>query len=310
MLLLPEVELRRSTTQHNVDLDVLCDWIEGSALFIDDYVSASDVVDILCEEEIYDKQELAADIVEMAWAELRRRMSWLGSAAAGTLESRTIRRAFDWHDLPAHAFCLITTFAQYYKRWAARFGTNYIEQGRLFESLVAESLRSRGWDILLTGWASGISTNKFEQIVSMVADLLREPFVNKPLVALYKEANDEGLDLVCYRPFGDNRGGKPVYLMQCASGRNWVEKLSTPNIDVWTKLINFSSNPQRAFAMPFALSDDEFFRVCNRVNGMLIDRYRLLSAGSGGNDWIPTELRQGLVAWLDPRVATLPTDSS
>ena len=47
MLSLPSQGLARSVTRHNVDRDVLIDWLEGSVLFLDGEVSKSDVVDTL-----------------------------------------------------------------------------------------------------------------------------------------------------------------------------------------------------------------------------------------------------------------------
>lgn len=93
--------------------------------------------------------------------------------------------------------------------------------------------------------------------------------------------------------------------MQCASGGDWMGKLHTPNIETWKRIITFSSSPQRAFSMPFALGDDEFFRCCTEIDGVLIDRYRLLSAGSTG-DWVSASLKSDLINWLLPRLSALP----
>ena len=93
-----------------------------------------------------------------------------------------------------------------------------------------------------------------------------------------------------YRPFPDNRVGVPVYLMQCASGENWVHKLHEPDLNVWTKIILFAATPSKAIAIPFVLLDKEFKQRCNRVNGMLLDRYRLLAAVNHNGKWVPNFL--------------------
>lgn len=84
-------------------------------------------------------------------------------------------------------------------------------------------------------------------------------------------------------------GDGSTYLMQCASGDDWTDKLHTPDIEVLKRLITFSSSPQRGIAMPFAQEDEEFSRQCNHVDGMLLDRYRLLSAD--GTDWVSSALK-------------------
>ncbi len=58
MLTIPGRGMSRSVNAHNVDVDVLCDWIEGSVLFQDEEdLPASDVVDVLIEAQIYENQE-------------------------------------------------------------------------------------------------------------------------------------------------------------------------------------------------------------------------------------------------------------
>lgn len=309
MLDIPEIGFQPSTKKHNVDLTILCDWIESSILFVDERLSQSDVIDMLCDMHVYHQKDFAAEIVEDAWNELKRRLYWIHQATPILVQGRHIQRELAWEQALAHSFCLTTTCQQYYKPWAHQFGSNYVQQGELFEILTKESLEALGWKVYRTGWASGSHMGNIQSIVTGVADCLNESIINEAMLSLYDNAKDEQLDLVCYQPFTDGRGGKPVFFMQCASGEKWKGKLKTPDIDVWTKLITFSSNPQRAFAMPFALHDADFFTACNRVDGMLLDRYRLLSAGKEGVDWISPELKARLIAWLTPRINMLPTDA-
>ena len=119
-------------------------------------------------------------------------------------------------------------------------------------------------------------------------------------------ANDAGLDLMLYRPFSDGRTGLPVFMFQCASGGDWEGKLHTPNLRVWTKAIQFPSDPKKAFATPFAFVDSEFRKSANLVDGLLLDRLRLLTPGYNDADWVSTKLSQRIVKWLRPRVKELP----
>ena len=80
MLAMPSVGFGRSVHEHNVELDVLCDWIEASVLFGAHSLSEPEVVDVLCENFIYAKQDMASQMVSMAWSELRKRQTLLGNA--------------------------------------------------------------------------------------------------------------------------------------------------------------------------------------------------------------------------------------
>ena len=280
MLPLPTSGVSRSIGTHNVELPVLADWIEGCALFGEERVSSSEVVDVLCEGAIYAEQDFAWIRVSDAWQVLKQRHIWSGEGSPFEITNRHVRRrVVDWKAVPAYSFCLLLTFAQSYPAWAKRFGPDYTEQGTLFEQLTCESLAGifPDWKIHSTGWTR-TNTNKLHAVVKDVASRLGETVGNVGRWTS-KSANEAGLDVLCHRPFPDGRVGVPVYLLQCASGRNWREKLHTPKLNIWTRIITFAAQPRKAFAMPFALADDEFCRDCALVEGMLLDRYRLLSAG-------------------------------
>ncbi len=160
---------------------------------------------------------------------------------------RITRQYASWQGTPAHSFYLILSFAKWYKKWAEQFGSDYTEQGALFEELTKEALEKLlpGWNIYPTGWTR-TRTKKLADVVEDVASQLGE---SKGEIVPWSSpmANDAGLDLLCYRPFPDNRVGIPVYLLQCASGRDWEGKLHTPNLRIWTKIVNFTADPKEGF---------------------------------------------------------------
>jgi hypothetical protein len=307
MLKIPPRGVSRSVNTHNVELDVFCDWIEGSILFIDGELSSTDVVDALTEDHIYDDQDMASEIVANAWSELRQRESWVGNGSAFSVTGRRIARQYpSWQDTPAHSFCVLLSLAKWYRDWARPFGSDYTEQGALFEDLTKEALEKlfSEWRVHQTGWTR-TRTNRLAAVVEDVANQLGE---SKGVVERWTKptANEAGLDLICYRPFPDGRVGVPVYLMQCASGGDWEGKLHTPNLDIWTKIVQFAASPKKAFATPFAFLEEDFIRNSTLVNGMLLDRYRLLSVADTEDEWVPEPLRRRIVAWAGPRVRTLP----
>ncbi len=197
----------------------------------------------------------------------------------------------------------------WYHSWVERyFGSDYTQQGDLFERLTDASLAAQGWRTHRTGWNPS-SHNKIRTVVSNVANHLSEPEIVSAIDQwLADEANDEGLDVVASRPFVDGRGGRPLVFFQCASGARWDRKLHTPDPEVWRKVISFSTIPQRGFAIPFSLLDDEFRKSAGKVNGLMLDRTRLLAPSIDGTmTWISKTLSRACISWLRPRIHVLPT---
>jgi hypothetical protein len=306
MLQLPTTGISRSVARHNVELDAFCDWIEGNILFDEEELSSTDVVDALCEDMIYDSQDMASEMVGNAWTELKRRQGCVGARCPFAVKGARVTRRSAWRAHPAHAFCVLLAYSKWHREWASDFGHDYTEQGELFELLTRQSVEAQfsGWLIHQTGW-SRTNAVKLAAVVSQVTERLGETPGD---VRRWGDphANESGLDLLCYRPFTDNRIGIPVYLMQCASGINWKEKMKTPDLDLWTKIVDFGARPRRAFATPFAFVDSEFIRNCGKVDGMLLDRYRLLAAATHKENWLSTALKRRIIAWAKPRIAALP----
>lgn len=290
----------------HVRLDVLCDWIEGSVLFTDEKLSDTEVFDVLNDEDMFRDQDTAWQAVNDAWAESKRRHDWLGAHSPVRFVGQRIEPLGTWHDTPALSFCLALAFAKWHPDWARAFGPSHIEQGELFEEVTKEAMKMHfpDWEIVPTGWTRTDPT-KIAAVVTKVASLLGEVEGNVGRWTV-PQANEAGLDLLCYRPFRDGRVGVPVFLMQCGSGGNWDDKLTTPNLRLWGRIVDFVVEPKKAFAMPYALLDDDFIKSCNLVNGLFLDRYRLLSAGFTQSDWISAQLKADIVKWLEPRVAALP----
>lgn len=307
MLAIPTVGIARSVApRHNVELDTFCDWVEASLAFDPtDFLSGSDIIDVLQEGEIYENQDFAWEMIERAWAELKRRSTCLGSAAPFKVETKHILRTGDWTDAPAYSFCLALACKKWYPKWGSSLGPNYTVQGNLFELVTAAALEKLfpTWKALRTGWAPD-NAKKIKAIVKMVCALLLEtegeiePWVRGT-------ANEAGLDIVCFRPFNDCRPNRPTLFVQCASGKEYEGKLGTPDLKEWQKIIRFIVSPGRSFATPLAFSEREFLRVCNKVDGLLLDRCRLLSAGSDGGEWLTAEVKEKLCKWLKPRIAKL-----
>ncbi len=290
------------------DLSVFCDWLEGSLLFTGyGRLSLPDIKDVLMEEYLYEQPDKASAFLTDVWREFDRRKSALGSSYPIQIENQRLLRLKTWRQSPAYSFCLLLSYAGCYGKWAKGFGTDFTEQGLLFEEVTAEALKQEldGWEIHSTGWsrtrAAGLKT-----IVEDVRTLLREDAGKLEKFPSFRVAKDAGLDVVLWRPFSDNRIGFPLYLVQCASGAKWEGKRNQPNLNVWKTFIDFAVIPKKALAIPFALLDDKFWFSCRHMDGMLIDRMRLLSGGRRKPNWISNDVKRRVIHWMDPRVKALP----
>lgn len=310
MLALPNKGMARSVNVHNIDLNILCDWIEASVVFEDTELSKSDVIDVLIEEQVYSDQAFAAAIVENAWAVISRRATYLSQPLGIRVAGNRINRTDDWTVFPAYGFCLALSCVELYSGLPALWGSNSVEQGALFEELTAESLSQtfQGWTVKRIGWSATNNPISLRDALPTIISDLNEAEAAETNLHLTSAVKDLGLDLLAFYSFGDRQASIPVLLVQCASGSDWISKRHTPDIEFWgKKIISFNSHPVRGFAMPFAFAEPlHFRRDAAAVNGVFVDRYRLLKSFRQNNATVSTALNAQLTTWIEPRVAQLP----
>lgn len=311
MLPLPETGVRASRTTHNSDLQLFCDWVEGCLLFKNETrLSRTDIVDVLCEEEIYDDQGFASDWLDNVWSELERRRRLLDGAAPFGIAPRVITRQRTWDQVPAYAFCVLAPLLQSSSTWRptftkARLARYYAQYGLLFERISDEALQGAGWRTHRTGWASQ-TADRLPAVVADVARQVGEPEHANWTANVSPNANEAGLDVIFFRTFNDGRCGFPIYLAQCAAGADWDTKLHTPVLAVWRKLVDFAAPPHKAFALPHSLGAEDLRRITVKVEGMVFDRYRLHDA-SRPHNWCSSRLARDLKAFLMPIITRLPS---
>ncbi len=295
---------RHSVNKHNTPPVVLADWVEACALFgNDERLPSPELVDILLEEEIYDKQDFCWAAVDEGLIEIHRRSKLSVPFPLSVSGQHINRLVSSWREVPVHCFLLLLTLAQRYDNWADVMPVDYSLQGELFEEVTRESLASQlpDWVIHPTGWSKAHPT-KLSELVSDIAGRLGE-VEGEVKVWTDPEAKEAGLDLLCYRPFPDGNVGIPLLMLQCASG-DWKEpgKVKTPDIEIWTRILIFASTPKRAFATHFSFLKDDFRKVSAKVDGVLLDRYRLLSPKTE-KEWLSQPLKERLLEWLEPRMS-------
>jgi hypothetical protein len=298
-----------SDKKHNVELDCMCDWIEGCITFSADTLSLSEIVDSLCENGIYRSQDFAKEHVTNAFTELSRRAACLGHGAPYVVHSTRLARLHQWEDVPAFAFCLMLSLQVLYRDDFLRtFGSDYTEQGLLFERLTVASLERLGWATHSTAWSKHASQTIRDRVEAL-ATHLGEPSRPEAIGRWTEDhVKDGGLDVVCHLGFADRWSGRPLLCVQCASGENWKEKRATPNLELWEKLLDVATRPRRGISIPFALLADDFRRAANYDRLYLVlDRHRVCAPTSDVEaNWLPDALADDLNAWTKSRIQVLP----
>jgi hypothetical protein len=305
MIRIPIKGMTPSVKVHNCDLAVTCDWIESWVLLCDEEVSWSDIRDVLLEQQIYRDQDFADEFIASVWSEMRQRISWLEQSSPIRMNGLRLTPERLPTDAVAHTFMLTVSLASQFREWSKCFGADYRVQGELFERLVEDAFSSifPGWMVYRTGWSTD-NTSKIKDVLGKLADEIGAAVGDTEKWAT-ESANECGLDLVCFRKFADSRPAIPIYLAQCATGSNWIQKLDTPNIKTWSRLIEFPQTPGKIFAIPFALDSRGHVQRSNHSDAVLLDRYRLLYAGEFDSEWQSPAFCSLANKWLEPRIEWL-----
>jgi hypothetical protein len=307
MLQAPRKGFLRSVKKNNIKTEVLGDWLEANVLFFDDPITKAEVVDFLREQEICSNQEVANDIADTGWNEIRRRKQISNINDRLEIEDSLIRDQSTLEDDPIRAFFIGLSLFYAYPDWGTDH-RNASVQGLLFEKVVEKiSLNILpGWETYRVGWSPEAPAS----IIKIVTDLSEKLNCGgHPTLAdwIGVQDKDNGLDLVCFRNFSDNREALPVYLLQCASGSNWRSKVNTPSPDVWQKCLDAAVRPGTGIAAPFVIPDKKLKVSALQGQAIVLDRLRLLSGYYSDEAVIEDDLKQEIITWMTPFILELPS---
>ena len=308
MLRIPEVDFKESVNISNVDITSLGDWLEACLLFSTDRVSKNDVSDLLLDEQVCrdDGQDLAYEIATDGWNELKRRNRWDGLSLEVDFTRDRLTGYVAWEDDLLPSFLVLLSLFKIYPDWAAE-RCDYSRQGDLFERCIEISAQSLlpGWKTYRTGWTYDDAKN-ISEIVEVLGEILFTSGASDLEEWSPSEEKDGGLDLVCYRAFGDEREAMPVFFLQCASGKNWRTKIHAPNAATWQKYLNSAVAPSTGIVAPFVIDEAKLKRAALQGQIIVFDRLRILSARREYPVALPPELDESLRNWMKPRVDELP----
>lgn len=294
------------------EIEIAADWLEASVLFSGDRVTKPEISDLLADVSIFADKAAATTFIDDVWSTLRSRRHQLNGGGPFDFDYQDMHLdVASWEEAPANAFCLFLSYEAPKQPTARRSRPpkekSYTEQGELFERLVAAACTELwpSWQVHRTGWSKA-NAQQLSKVVEGVARVLAGNVGN---IGRWntKGAKEQGLDLIWYRAFRDQRGCFPAFLVQCASGRHFKAKLHEPKEGIWEDLVSLvpRSLPRKAFATPFSFGKTEFERYAIEGKCLLLDRLRLLSVVQIQPNWVTADLAKDLLTWLRPRVAEL-----
>jgi hypothetical protein len=309
LLDLPSGFRKPNSDDAGFEIELACDWIEASVLFSGESMSAPTVADLLEESQWFVSGEEARRFIDEVWSRLRSRQIEEGGKSPFNFTYQTIHpKVDDWTEVPAHAFCLLLSFARHHQEWAKQRTWNYNQQGEIFESLTHHAMVALfpTWKVFRTGWSSTAPAKLSSVVVEIASRLCGE--VGNLKRWNKKEAKEQGLDILCYRQFRDSRGNFPAFFVQCASGQNFIKKLKEPDLGVWNDLVKMvpTSLARKAFSTPFTFPKKQFDQHAIRSEGLLLDRGRLLSSAIHIETWIEPKTTKQILKWAKPHIKGLP----
>ena len=308
MLEIPSVGFEYSANKSNVGTGYLADWLEANILFVEPSVAKSDIVDMLIEYQICpdDRQDLAHQIAVDGWDELVRRKRWGGLPSSVSISSARIEAHDYWECTPMWSFFVLLSTLRIYPDWAKTHRA-YAVQGDLFEKVVEAICPAMlpGWTSYRTGWSPGDT----KDIRAIVAELCTRLCVSGAANLdewIRPTTKDGGLDIVCYRQFEDEREALPTFFLQCASGKNWRDKVNTPSAARWQKYLDSAVQPSTGIVAPFVIEDRDLRIAALDGQVVVFDRLRMLSSARATGITLPEDLLAELLEWMRPRVTDLP----
>lgn len=250
-------------TEWRPQVDEVADWVEYYVLATGRQFKRGDLKSALSRENLANP-----DLVEQSvWSELLHRSRIYGERWPIAVSGERLEpNATDPDELTIYKyFCLL--------------GMGQLDDidRRLFEEIVTVLLAAIfGPNALRIGApASPGMPKSFRKRVAhyaSISGLLQNELTQDPL----PKDKDLGLDVIGWWPWKDGRGGYLHFLVQCATGRDWREKLSDINLKVLNRHINWSVMPVRVFSVPrvISLAEDFWIRVADE-GGLILDRPRL-----------------------------------
>lgn len=208
-----------------------------------------------------------------ALSRLRLRAKSLAGLYPLTFDFSSIVRADGWERYPYTSFLLMsnTSLASFDEE-----ERNSVSPERWFEEIVLTAMKtwlgpeSLG---LRFGWPSEIGRPaEFPEAIRWLSEK-----INVELGSAYRPPirKDGGVDVVVWRPFGDNRSGFPIVLVQCTLQKDLISKSRDIDISNWSGWLALDRQPWTVLATPRIIPDGtDRWNQLNRQS-LVFERLRL-----------------------------------
>jgi len=252
----------------------LADWAEASCLFGNTvFISEYELERALDHAGMSDPDEAVSNIRQ----EIALRHCLAYSAHPVRIIRDGLERTKVWDHNLVYAFqLLLACLSQYRSTQVA--SRDWLATGKLFERVSTLALEH-----YLGGKAINIGSPRDGQVPARFGDCLDYLCKNlqemRGARRLYTSTTkDDGVDVVAWRAFGDQRPGQVIILAQCAAGASRRGKTIDIKLDLWEEHIDWLTKPLKAFAFPYVcLNDMQWRRLSRQIGGLVFDRLRITS---------------------------------
>jgi hypothetical protein len=259
------------------------------------------------DEDVFTPEDESDRYTEILWAELLRRSADSGHAYPFDVSAVDIRLKTDsWRDYPGYMLLLLLDHGRSYAGVDVSMTPNS-SQGRLLEKVVEAAAagvfkgptQRFGWP-REPDWPTGI-VDRIGKLAELL-DLLPEGNVDEKTTP---DDKDKGLDVVASLALGAGPDSTAWFLVQCACGENWRDKVGEPSLGDWQDLFVWKGRLVKALAVPWRLVKPwDVNRTGRKFEAVVLERDRL-SRGRPDSS-LHDDVKSEIVAWCEPRISALP----
>jgi len=251
------------------------EWLELNLLKNNEPLSKSKISSLV---DGVDEQTIDGWLSTLEWRTL------LYNKPIYNISKNKITPNFSWKEIPEYFLCVYYSF----------YGANDNSGGTgLFEKISAQALKNfLNGEVFTFGFPAGKGFNENLDEIETLCFETR----NMRADSTYK---DDGVDVLGYKSFKDNRSSNLYVLQQCAAGKHWAKK-NAINMNNWTNyLIWFPENIiQSISTVEFVLPKTWNKRTSSF--GMLFDRLRIYNFLYEQN--VESSLRTEVSTWCDTKI--------
>lgn len=270
---------------HYVDFDKKgreIEWLELNLLLSGRPMSKSQVSKLINaeEEDSIEESDIKEYDVDSMFLELERRITYYKQKLY-KIERNIITPLKNYKEIPEYFLCVFFAY----------FGASNNSEGtKLFELISGKALKNfLNGEVKILGFPENTNLNTFLDETAKICYEERGKRANTD----YK---DDGVDVIGYKLFDDERGGNLYVLLQCAAGVNWTTKKRI-SLNRWTNYILWYGE-----CILSSISTTEFVKKKDwdkRTSdyGMLIDRLRIYNTLYSSE--IDNEIRKNTLAWCE-----------